>query len=326
MRISIFILLLTAFFTSEAQTHAEEHYEYDRLYKMIEGYYNRGLYHKSALYPDSLEGNKYVNASSNYFFARVHALGNEFDRTLFYLEKAVKQGITKKQIEQMYDLDGFRESHLNIVYEINYDKWHQEYIEKENSLVLDSIYIKEIQKISDEYSINLKIRKVDGDEIIEVKDSLRFYTTSKRLDSLSFVTMVQLTVTKGFPTYRSIGKEFYRYSRYLRYNILDDYDVNGEDWQRVKEMILEEIVKGTIYPFYYAAIEDRIRLGTRQPQLYGTVPVIFNSRTDLSNGIQYENSEELNIRRRAVGLCSIQLDLWSRARELPESLKKIKFK
>ena len=36
-----------------AQNYAEEHYQYDRLHKMMKGYYNRGLYHKAVLYPDS---------------------------------------------------------------------------------------------------------------------------------------------------------------------------------------------------------------------------------------------------------------------------------
>ena len=131
MRLILFILLLIGCFKIEAQTHAEEHYEYDRIFKTMKGYYNRGLYHKAVLYPDSLTGNKYVDASTNYFIARVYALSNEFDQTLIYLEKAVKQGITKTQIERMYDLDGFRESNMHIIYEMNYDKWHQEFLIKE---------------------------------------------------------------------------------------------------------------------------------------------------------------------------------------------------
>jgi hypothetical protein len=34
---------------------------------------------------------------------------------------------------------------------------------------------------------------------------------------------------------------------------------------------------------------------------------------------------ELNVRRRAVGLCSIQLEMWSEARALPLSLNEIVF-
>ncbi|NQX99209.1 MAG: hypothetical protein HRT73_15220 [Flavobacteriales bacterium] len=326
MRKLIIITFLFTSYFSEAQSFSEEHYQYDRVYKTMLGYYNRGLYHKAVEYPDSLIGNKYLNGSTNYFIARVYALGNEFDKTLFFLEKAVKKGITKKQIGRMYDLDAFRESNMNIIYELNYDKWHQEYLLSKEDLVLDSLYIKEIEKIQDEYSKNLTIRRADGDEIIEVKDSLRFYHTTKRLDSLSFFVMIELMLEKGFPTYKTVGKGFYTCSRYLRYNIPDDYDVNCADWQKIKAMIFTEIEKGSIYPFYYAAIEDRIRLGSKQSQLYGTMIVIHSRSKDGRNSIQYEKPEELNIRRRAVGLCSIQLEMWSRAIELPLSLKEIDFK
>ena len=326
MRLILFILLLIGCFKIEAQTHAEEHYEYDRIFKTMKGYYNRGLYHKAVLYPDSLTGNKYVDASTNYFIARVYALSNEFDQTLIYLEKAVKQGITKTQIERMYDLDGFRESNMHIIYEMNYDKWHQVHLIKEQSIAFDSVYIKEIQNISKIYSNNLKLRKVEGDEIIWVEDSTNYYHTRKRLDSAIFYAIVDLTIEKGFPTYRTIGKEYYNYSRYLRYNMPDDYDDNCEDWQKIKAMIYAEIEKGTIYPFYYAAIEDIIRLGGKQPQLYGTMNYIYKSSINYLNRAQFENPEELNIRRRTVGLCSIQLEMWSEARELPASLKEIVFK
>ena len=325
--ITVFILFVFFLPKADAQTHAEEHYKYDRIYNTMLGYYNRGLYHKAVIYPDSLEGNKYVDAGSYYFFARVYSLSNEFDQTLSNLEKAVKGGITKDQIEKMYDLDGFRESNMHILYETNYDKWHQEYLDLESSIAFDSVYIKEIQKISQEYSNNLKIRRADGDEIIEVEDSLRFYSTTKRLDSLSFYAMVSLTLDKGFPTYRMIGKEYYKYTRYLRYNMPKYYDENCEDWQKVKAMIFAEIEKGTIYPFYYAAIEDYMRRGTKKPQLYGTITSRYNSFISISGkSLQFENPEELNVRRRSVGLCSIQLKMWSEARDLPLSLKEVQFK
>ena len=326
MRCSIVILLLLFCCKSDAQTYAQTHYEYDRIYKTIKGYYNRGLYHKAVLYPDSLTGNKYVDGSSYFFFARVYALSNEFDQALVNLEKAVKRGITKTQIIQMYDLDGFRGSNLHIIYEMNYDKWHQDYLDLVSSIAFDSVYIKQIQKISQLYSNNLRLRKVEGEEIIWVKDSTKYYYTRKRLDAAIFYAIVDLTIEKGFPTKRTIGKEYYRYSRYLRYNMPDTYDENCEDWQKVKTMIFAEMEKGTVYPFYYAAIEDKMRQRTNSPQLNGTISSRFYRLNNIVNTIEYEKPEELNLRRRAVGLCSIQLEMWSEARELPESLKEIEFK
>ena len=73
-------------------------------------------------------------------------------------------------------------------------------------------------------------------------------------------------------------------------------------------------------------IDDNIRYSRNQPQLYGTMTVIISNGTEGINSVIYENPEELNVRRRAAGLCTIHLELWSEAKELPESLKGVKFK
>jgi hypothetical protein len=106
----------------------------------------------------------------------------------------------------------------------------------------------------------------------------------------------------------------------------ENYDVNCPDWIKIKSMILKEAEKGTVFPFYYAAIDDNIKVSRKQAQLYGTIPIAFNGNEDVSDFLLYENPEELNIRRREIGLCPIQLELWSRARELPKSLKEVEFK
>jgi hypothetical protein len=139
--------------------------------------------------------------------------------------------------------------------------------------------------------------------------------------------LFELFLERGFPTHKLIGKEFFTFSRHLRYDIPDNYDENCEDWQKVKKMILDEIDKGTIYPFYYAVIEDYISWGRSQPFIYGTIKSVYNKFVGASGKTaKYENPEELNVKRRSVGLCSIQLEMWSEARELPESLKEVIFK
>lgn len=113
----IFTLIISILsVVASAQSFAEQHYQYDVNYKMMQGYYNRGLYQEATQHIDSLKDNRYVNGQDYYFFARVYSLNNEFDKSLFYLEKAVKGGTTKSDVERMYDLDKFRESHLNIVF------------------------------------------------------------------------------------------------------------------------------------------------------------------------------------------------------------------
>ena len=91
-------------------------------------------------------------------------------------------------------------------------------------------------------------------------------------------------------------------------------------------MIVVEMKKEELGPTYFAYIEDKIRQRNNKLHLNGTIRSILYSRKGLRNTVQYENPEELNVRRRAVGLCAIQLELWSEAQELPESLKGVKFK
>lgn len=324
MKITIVLFLLLSLGKVSGQNYAEEHYQFDSLYKTMEGYYNRGLYFKAAELPKKFGENRYVDASAHYFFARVYSLSNEFDKTLFALKNAVEGGITKSQIEKMYDLDAFRESNLNVIFESSYPSWHQVYLDNLQSLKLDSVYIKRIKEINEKYLNNLRGKSANKTD--ERKDSVGFYYKSKRIDSICFNELVALTLELGFPTKRSIGSEFYWYSRILRYNIPENYDVNCKDWKKIKSLIGKEIKKGTIYPFYYAAIEDRIRLVANKPQYYGTMTVMHRNSADGTNLIQYENPEELNVRRKAVGLCSIHLEMWSEAIELPKSLKGVEFK
>jgi hypothetical protein len=311
------------FLKGAAQTHAAEYYEFDRLHKMMKGYYNRGLYHNAILYPDSLAGNKYVAAKDYYFFARLYSLSNDFNKTLFYLEKAVKGGITKLQIAQLYDLDAFRASNMHIIYEVNYDKWHKVALLAAQSIAVDSAYVKAIQRINFAYAQDIQVRRVDGDAVYAVKDTAVFYATKRHVDSIRFYALVQLTLAKGVPTYNTIGDFFNSYYRGLRHCIPANYNENCADWQALKSMVFIEMEKGNLYPFYYASIVDYIRLSNAQPLVYGTL-TSFDQPPD--EVVQFEAPEELNMRRRAVGLCSFQLELWSEARELPESLKAIDFK
>ena len=326
MKSVILILLLTCSFLSKAQTHAEEHYQFDSIYKTTLGYYNRGLYHKAALYPEYLAENRYVNATTNYFFARVFALSNEFDKTLEHLEKAVKGGITKTQIERMYDLDGFRESNLHIIYEMNYGKWHQEYIDSEEETVLDSVYINQLKEIR-EWKSDFEVRTwytQDGD-VMYIEDSSVIEPNRKQQDSVFYFTM-ELVLEKGFPIRKRVGEQFNYFSRRLGYSLPKEFSLENKKWKKIKTMIFIEMEKGNLKPFYYAVLEDNIRSARNQNQLNGTINYFYKDSKDKTNAVVYENPDELNIRRRAVGLCPIQLELWSEARELPESLKGVKFK
>jgi hypothetical protein len=289
---------------------------------MMQGYYNRGLYQEATQYVDSLKDNRYVNGQDYYFFARIYSLNNEFDKSLFYLEKAVKYGTTKADVEKMYDLDKFRESHLNIVFELNYDKWHQEYLSWASELAIDSVYYKEIIELKKSaYVLRFKqVETIDGDEVFELKESKEAIKLGIIQDSINFEDLTDLIVRKGFPTYRKTGEAAYETLHMLIYSYADGFNDVDSKWITIKPLLLKELEKGNLKPFAFGQLEDRARINGKQPQLY------FTSSSSSVGVDLVENPEELNIRRKSIGLCPIEIEFWSLAKELPLSLQEIKFK
>lgn len=309
----------------KSQSNAEEHYQFDVNYKMMLGYYNRGEYAKATDFPDSLLNNRYTDKYAFYMIARVYALNVEYFKTLENLEKAVKLGITKSQIESMYDLDAFRASSMNMIFELNYEKWYEEFIKKENTNPIDSIYLKKINLLKEVYKEARATRTyiIKGDSSWFAKDSSARYTARIIIDSVYYETLDYI-LQNGFPTYQRIGSDFRIFSSFFKNDRPDSLSLSDEKWLQVKSLIEKEIKRGKIKPFYCAALEDSYRLSHKEPQLYGTVNYVYN--LSFINYLEYENPEELNIRRRNVGLCPIEVELWSTAQDLPPALENINFK
>lgn len=319
----IFLSLYT-----KGQNYALEHYKFDTYYKMMLGYYHRGLYQESLQFLDSLQGNMYMGKHAFYFVAGVYSLNNEFDKTLQYLQKAVEKGVTKEQVEVLYDLDKFRESHLYMVFELNYDKWHQQYLNKWKDVKMDSVYMNEIEGLYAEFQKNspYKIIKIDGDEIYELKDSVEQYQFKREKDSITYEKLTDLIIKKGFPVFKKVGQSFYTVSNMLmyHYNNIIGFNESSSKWAQIKPLIQKEINLGNLKPFYLAHFEDLNKVSLNLPQVYLTVKTYFSdSEKDTT---QVEDAENINQRRKSVGLCSVQIDYWSEAKELPISLKNIEFK
>lgn len=320
---TLFILILSL--VANAQSFAEQHYQFDVNYKMMHGYYNRGLYQEATQYVDSLKDNRYVNGQVYYFFARVYSLNNEFDKSLFYLEKAVKRGTTKADVEKMYDLDKFRNSHLNIVFELNYDKWYQEYLGWVAELEIDSIYYKDIMEINS-LANNTRYKRVetiDGDIVYELKDSVEIAAVEKQ-DSINFENFTDLIIEKGFPTYKKVGGAAFDAIRMLESKFIEGFNEVGSKWERIKPLIVKEIELGNLKPFIYGRLEDSYNGISKNPFLY--LSPIYTYMNFEGGFKEIVKPEELNVRRKSIGLCPIEIEYWSLAKELPMSLQEIKFK
>tara|TARA_R110001592_G_scaffold111529_3_gene308997 strand:- start:5462 stop:6124 length:663 start_codon:yes stop_codon:yes gene_type:complete len=220
----------------------------------------------------------------------------------------------------MYDLDKFRNSHLNIVFELNYDKWHQEYVNAIANLNLDSTYIKEIELIKNiaNKTKYKRVETIDGDIVYELKDSIDILEVEKQ-DSLNFEKLTELILEKGFPTYKKIGGAAFDALNLIKYKYIAEVEKESFKWKKIKPFLLEELEKGRLKPFVYGQLKDRVRVYKEEPQIYLT-------SLNYTNDDKVENPEELNIRRKSIGLCPIEIEFWSLAKELPLSLQEIKFK
>lgn len=324
MKSIIFILLTTFGINANAQTWAEEHYAYDTYNKMMIGYYHRGLYSEATNYIDSLKNNQFLTADDYFMFARINSLNNNFRETLEFLEQAVKTGITKKLIEEIYDLDNFRQSNMNILFEVNYEIWHQDYMLKEQAFneKIDKDYTSQILKLD---SLRLQILDDYVKTKTNQKDSLIAYNKLTEQDSLNFLALTDLIFEKGFPVKIKVGeKAFFIANKILLMNV-EGLENENSVWKQIKPMIHKEINKQHLKPFYYAQLYEQYLFNTNQPKYYGTRVGYYRLLVDAPQ-FEYENPEELNIRRKSVGLCKVEIECWAYAIDLPEALQNIKFK
>ncbi len=319
----LFIILITTPYLN-AQNFIEEHYRFDTFYKTTTGNYNRGIYYKAVETIDSLKDNKFVKKDELFFFARAYSLNNQFDKTLFYLEKAVKKGITKQQVENMYDLDKFRENHLYLIFNVNYDKWHNVSLEEELKIKIDSVYYKQIVELQKASltTRKFKVTVIDGDEVyeeFETKDSLDQWKAEIKQDSINFFKLAQLIIDKGFPTQEKVGDASNTAMFMLKYKnqkIDELFQVNCI-WEPIVQQIKKEMVLGNLPPYYLAYLTDISKTALAQPQIYFT---IFKTSYCAKIANCIDKPEELNIRRKSVGLCSIELEFWANAQEFPKEL------
>lgn len=324
MKKIVLILLIIFSINANAQTSVDEHYAYDTFNKMMIGYYHRGLYSEATNYIDSLQNNQFLSAHDYFMFARVNSLNNNFREAVEFLEQAVKTGITKKVIEEAYDLDNFRQSNMNILYELNYENWHQDYLLKEQAFneKTNKSYVNQILKLD-------SLRQQILDDYIKTKsnqhDSLLAYNKLAEQDSLNFLGLTDLILENGFPVKKMVGeKAFFIANKILSMNVTG-FEDESSVWKQIKPMIHKEIKKEHLKPFYYAQLYEQYLFNTSQPKCYATRIGYYRVLVDAPQ-FEYENPEELNLRRKSVGLCKVEIECWAYAMDLPEALQNIKFK
>lgn len=333
MRFFVLLFFIILKITAVGQNFAEEHYRFDTNYKTLKGYYHRGLYHKAVEYVDSLKDNRFIDKQELYLISRIYSLNNDFDKALIYLEKAVKKGSTKKEVETMYDLDNFRNHHSYLIFNLNYEKWHNHYLQELSKLAIDSVYYKQIIGM---YKASLKARKykvtyVDGDEVYEEyekQDSLSQFQSMLaeiKQDSINFFQLAELIQTKGFPTRKKVGDAFETATNIVKYKsqLIEKFNEPNSIWGPIIKSIELEQNQGNLPPNYLAFLTDVSKYDLGLPQVYLT---FLKSSCCKDNENCIENPKELNERRRSVGLCSIELEFWVDAIDFPKEIDLLMYK
>ena len=97
------------------------------------------------------------------------------------------------------------------------------------------------------------------------------------------------------------------------------------EWANIIPLINKEITDENLKPFYLEQLREQYLYDTDQPLEYGIRLTVYRLLKNPPK-MRYANPEEINIRRKKIGLCSVQVHAWAYAMELPEPLQNIKFK
>lgn len=161
------------------------------------------------------------------------------------------------------------------------------------SKMLDSL-VKEDQKWRE------LSRKVNNKEI----DSLNIKTISENLsltDSLNFLFVKDIFNQFGYPGYDLVGKTS-SHNFWLIVQHMDNHPVFQDSVLKKMEV---EVNKGNSYSLDYAYLVDRVKVNTKQPQIYGTQMLVNKDSTSYEPKLLID-PDKVNERRKLVGLQPIE--------------------
>ena len=123
----------------------------------------------------------------------------------------------------------------------------------------------------------------------------------KEITKQNYVHLKKIIEEHGFPTFKMVGKA----SSHNFWLMVQHSDFDVEFQQKVLQLMLVEVKKNNASSQDYAYLVDRVRINSKQPQLYGTQLTV----TDINKGYELkpvEKPEELDQRRKEIGLPPIK--------------------
>ena len=161
------------------------------------------------------------------------------------------------------------------------------------SIVLDSL-VKEDQKWRELF------RKVNNKE----SNSLNLKTISANLnltDSLDFLMVKNIFNQFGYPGYDVVGKT----GSHNFWLVVQHMDNHPTFQDSVLAKMKIEVSKDNSSSLDYAYLVDRVKVNTKQPQIYGTQMLVNKDSTSYEPKLLID-PDKVNERRKSVGLQSIE--------------------
>lgn len=138
-----------------------------------------------------------------------------------------------------------------------------------------------------------------GEEIIAMSDVDQAMRKSgvwdASVDRRNTLRMQQIVADIGWPTISKVGK----HPSHLAWLLVQHAD-HDRDFQRICLALMQAQLAGEVNPANMAYLEDRVRVGERHPQLYGT-QFHSNAQGHLEP-FPIEDEEHVDERRAQVGL------------------------
>ena len=292
--ITVLIAYLSAFTQSENEAR--------KLFLQSDSLYRTGDYLES--------GRKFEEASKLYkgkvnSYYRYNAmcswaLAKEVDTAFMYLEILANDSSYTSYNHLIMDTD-LDIMHADSRWEplTELVKLHKEYYERD----WDKELIERITELrtEDQKWRNMHIEFINGRLDTNKYTDEMIYQNIKNADSSSYVAIVEILDTYGYPGFDVIGEE----GASTFWLLVQHQDRQPEVQRHVLKLMKVEVDKDNASKTNYAYLVDRVAVNADEPQVYGTQMILNEEQTSYMprNVIDPEN---LNKRRAEVGLGTIE--------------------
>lgn len=228
------------------------------------------------------------------------------------LYEGTRKGLSFERINDM-NLSGFKKSELWLTFISKKDSIYSSYQNSLDKEWIDAINNMKYmdQKVRSSY-LNLSTDSVKNSELTKLLMST--------IDSLNFETLLALTKKKGFPTTETVGYYGINNIWLLLWHHRGIEYYKNPMWIEIKPYIIDAMKNGKLRLDFLSTFEDYYAVELKQPMCYGTMFSYYRYFPEY-NSIQVLDVNQIDERRKQIGLCPIELHLESLELPLPLGLK-----